>query len=104
MALLGRGPNDIVRDVLKNTFPKEGLERLFDTTILAGVEGENGDAAAGFENFGKVSEEGCKGRELVVDGDSDGLEHSSDRGLDGGVFGGADPAVGIVEGFADETT
>ena len=79
MALLGRGPNDIVRDVLKNTFPKEGLERLFDTTILARVEGENSNPPTGFEAGWQGTQEGVQRTELFIHGDSHGLKNTADR-------------------------
>ncbi len=79
MALLGRGPNDIVRDVLKNTFPKEGLERLFDTTILARVEGENSNPPTGVEAGWQGAQEGVQRTELFIDGDSHGLKNTADR-------------------------
>ncbi len=61
------------------TVREPGFETLLNTTVFAGVEGQDGDAATGVETVADVAQEGVERGELVVDGDAQGLENTADR-------------------------
>ena len=63
------------------------LERELHPPVLAGVEGEDGDASAGFQALREVAEEGVECAEFIVHRDPQRLEDAADgvfhlRGLE----------------------
>ena len=95
-AFFGRGSDDVFGDGGVVAGGEAGLEGFFGAAVFAGMEGEDGDAATGFEAGGVGAEEGVEGAELVVDGDTEGLEDAALGG--GGVFAGGGGAGWGEEG------
>lgn len=53
------------------------LKGFFHSSIFPAMEGEDHDAAAGFEEKGSAAEEGIERGELFIDGDAQGLKDAS---------------------------
>jgi hypothetical protein len=56
-------------------------ERLLDATILARVEGQDGDTPAGLEAGWQLAEQGLQNTEFIVHFDPECLKESSDSGI-----------------------
>ena len=58
---------------------QSGLEGLLHTPVFAGVKGQEDNAAAGIEAFGKHAQELIERDQFLVDGDAEGLKKAADR-------------------------
>ena len=81
----GAGAEDFVGDGGVGAVGFSGLKRFFDAAILAGVEGEDGNAAAGVQAVRQVAEKSFERGEFVVHGDAQRLEDAA-HGEVGGFF------------------
>ena len=78
VALFGEGgAEDLVADGGVVAVLEGGLEGFLNAAVLAAVEGEDGDAAAGAEAVGEGAEPGVEDFEFVVHSDAEGLEDAA---------------------------
>ena len=76
-AFLGAGAENAAGDFAVESLAGGGLEGVFDAAVFAGVEGEDGEAAAGVEAPGQDAQEGVEGGKFFVHFDADGLEDTA---------------------------
>jgi hypothetical protein len=60
-------------------------ERLLDATVLARVEGQDGDPPTGLEAGRQLAEQGLQNTEFIVHLDPKSLKKSADAGWEGAV-------------------
>ena len=78
MAFGGRRAEDAAGDFAVEAFAVGGLEGFFDAAVFAGVESEDGDAAAWVEAVREDAQKGVECGEFFVHFDADGLEDAAD--------------------------
>ena len=78
VAFFGVGAEDAAGDFLVKAFAVRGLEGFFHAAIFAGMEGEDGEAAAGIQALGQNAQETVERGEFLVHCNADGLEDAAD--------------------------
>lgn len=78
MAFGGGRADDAAGDFAVEAFSAGCLESFLHASVLAGVESEDGDAAAGIETIGQQPEQRIERSKFFVHFDADGLEDAAD--------------------------
>src|ERR1017187_5176540 len=93
----GRGTNYFAGNIGIDPIAQAGFEGFLHAAVFAGVEREDGDASAGIETGGEISEEVIERGEFVVHRDAQRLEDASDGVV--ALFVGGRAQQGAVDGM-----